>query len=157
MKMRTLISCLALTFAAGSVNAGTSVEVPISGTLPKACNIDAYLNGPFDDLDMDSVAAQGAESVTVNCNYGGSASVTFSSANAGKMVSGSNEVAYKLLVSGSASPFNTGVSLATDQTWSGWPAVANAGQTRSLSVQLDTPAIVAGAYSDTITVSVAPN
>ncbi|MBW4936622.1 spore coat protein U domain-containing protein [Marinobacter sp. F4206] len=155
MKLRTFASCVALAVSAGAVNADTSVEVPLSGTLPKECNISAYLNGPFDNLDMASLSSQGAESVTVNCNYGGSASVTFSSANAGQMVSGTNQVPYKLIVSGS--PYSSGVSLATDQTWNGWPAVANAGQTRSLSVQLDSIATVAGAYSDTVTVSVAPN
>lgn len=157
MKLRTLTAVALLTSSIGFVNADTSVEVPLNGNLPKECGVSAFLNGPFDDLDMTSTSSQGSESVTVNCNYGGSSSVTFSSANAGKMVSGSEEVSYKMIVSGSQSPFSGGVSLETDQTWNGWPATVNSDQTRSLSVQLDTPAVVAGDYSDTITVSVAPN
>ena len=157
MKLAKFASVAVLAMAASAAYADTSVTVPLAGTLAKTCGITDYLDGPFNNLDMTSTSVQGAESVTVNCNYGGSASVTFSSANAGNMAAGSNTVPYKLIVSGSGSPFSTGVSLATDQTWNGWPAVANADQTRSLSVQLDSPATVAGDYSDTITVTVAPN
>lgn len=157
MKVRSLASIAVLAMSVGVANADTSVEVPLSGTLPKECGVSAFVNGPFDDLDMTTTSSQGAESVTVNCNYGGSAAVTFASANGGNMVSGSNQVPYKLIVSGSGSPFSSGVSLASSQTWNGWPTVANADQTRSLTVQLDTPATVAGTYSDAITVSVAPN
>jgi hypothetical protein len=104
---------------------------------------------------MTSTAVQGSESVSAICNYGGSATVSFASANLGNMKSGTNLVPYKLLVSGS--PFATGVSLSSPQSITGWPAVANAVQTRSLSVQLDTAATIAGTYTDTITASVTPN
>ncbi len=145
----------ALAFGAAPVMAATSVEIPLTGVLPKACNISAFLNGPFDALDMTSTAVQGAESLTVNCNYGGSASVTFTSANAGAMVNGAISAPYNLIVSGS--PFSGGVSLATPQTWAGFPAVANANQTRSLSIQLASAATAAGTYTDTITAAVTPN
>ena len=135
--------------------AQTTVAIPLNGVLPKACNISAFLNGPFNALDMTSTAVQGSESLTVNCNYGGSASVQFTSANAGQMKSGPNGVGYNLIVSGS--PFSGGVSLATPQTWNGFPAVANSNQTRSLSVQLLAAATVAGTYADTITAAVTPN
>ncbi|GAB3546610.1 hypothetical protein GCM10027343_24640 [Noviherbaspirillum agri] len=141
--------------APGTVGPAASVEIPLSGTLPKACTLEAYLNGPFHELNMTSTAVQGAESLSVNCNYGGSATVTFSSANGGKLQSGGNEVSYMFILSGS--PFSTGVSLATAQTWSSFPAVANANQTRSMSIQLDAAASVAGTYTDTITASVTPN
>lgn len=133
----------------------TSVQIPLSGTLDRSCALSAYLNGPFNALDMRSVAVQGAESLSAICNYGGSATVSFASLNAGNMKSGTNLVPYKLIVSGS--PFSTGVSLATPQSITGWPSVANAVQTRSLSIQLDTQATVAGTYTDTITASVTPN
>lgn len=157
MKLATLTAAVVLASSFGMANAApsTSVEVPLNGTLPKACGVSAFLNGPFDALDMATTVVQGAESLTVNCNYGGSSSVEFTSANAGNMNSGSNQVPYKLILSGS--PFSGGVSLATAQVWNGFPAVTNADQTRSMSVQLDTIATVAGDYSDTITVSVAPN
>jgi hypothetical protein len=132
-----------------------TIDIPLSGTLAKSCALSAYLNGPFNALNMTSTAVQGSESVSAICNYGGSATVSFASANLGNMKSGTNLVPYKLLVSGS--PFSAGVSLATPQSITGWPAVANAVQTRSLSVQLDTAATIAGTYTDTITASVTPN
>lgn len=155
--MRKLIlgGLAALALGTAPAMAATSVDIPLSGVLPKACDISAFLNGPFDALNMTSTAVQGAESLTVNCNYGGSSSVTFTSANAGAMKSGANSVAYNLIVSGS--PFSGGVSLATPQTWAGFPAVANANQTRSLSVQLASAATAAGTYTDTITAAVTPN
>ena len=149
--MRLTADCVAPSASAARV------KLPRSATSAKACTVSAYLDGPFNALNMQSTAVQGAESTSVNCNYGGSASVTFSSANAGAMKSGANAVPYKLIVSGSGSPFSSGVSLASAQTWNGWPATANSNQTRSLSVQLDNAATVAGTYTDTITVAVAPN
>lgn len=154
--MKKLFACsAALLLAHGTAFADTSVEIPLSGTLPKACDISTYLNGPFDDLDMTSTAVQGKESVTLNCNYGGSAIVDFSSANAGAMVSNGDSVNYLFYLSGS--PFSSGVSLSTQQTWAGFPTEANADQTRSMSVSLVTPATVAGTYTDTITATVTPN
>ena len=140
-----------------SVQAADSVDIPLTGELAKSCDISAFLNGPFDAIDMTTTDSQGAESLSVNCNYGGSASVTFESDNAGKMVSGSNEVPYKFILTGSGSPFENGVSLATAQTWNGFPAVANTDQTRGMSIQLDSAATVAGTYEDTITATVQPN
>jgi hypothetical protein len=61
------------------------------------------------------------------------------------------------LVSGSGATWAAGVSLASPQSITGWPAVANDAQTRSLSVKLDTAATIAGTYTDTITASVTPN
>jgi spore coat protein U-like protein len=155
MRKFVLGGVAALAFGAPASMAATSVDIPLSGVLSKACEISAFLNGPFDALDLTSTAVQGAESLTVNCNYGGSASVTFTSVNAGALASGANTVPYNLVVSGS--PFSGGVSLATPQTWAGFPAVANANQTRSLSIQLANAASVAGTYTDTITAAVTPN
>jgi spore coat protein U-like protein len=161
MKKLILAAVASMAVATPAVAAGpTSVEIPISGTLAKRCSISAYLNGPFNALDMESTAAQGSESLTGNCNYGGSATVTFSSANAGSMVSGANSVPYKLRVTGTGTPADwssTGKSLATPQQITGFPAVANANQTRGLAIILDNIATVAGTYADTITASIQPN
>lgn len=140
---------------AQSIPAAPSIEIPLAGTLAKKCTVAAFLDGPFNALNLESTSVQGAESVSVNCNYGGSASVTFTSLNAGALKSGANTLPYKLIVSGS--PLSSGVSLSSPQTWGGWPAATNANQTRSLSVQLDAAATVAGTYTDTVTVSVAAN
>lgn len=151
--MSGFIAAAAMSVAA--VQAADSVDIPLTGTLDKSCDISAFLNGPFNVLDMSSTAVQGAESLTVNCNYGGTASVEFTSANAGNMESGANQVPYKFILSGS--PFSGGVSLASPQTWNAFPAVLNADQTRGMSVQLDTAATVAGTYTDIITAQVQPN
>lgn len=154
MKAMLILAASALSLAAAPAFAADSVQVPLSGTLAKACNISAFLNGPFNAIDMTSTAVQGAESLTVNCNYGGSASVTFTSANSGSM-NGPANIPYQFILSGS--PFSGGVSLATPQTWTGFPAVANADQTRGMSIQLNQAATLAGTYTDTITASVTPN
>lgn len=123
----------------------------------KSCVVTALLNGPFDYLDMSSTALQGAESLSPICNYGGTLSVTFTSANLGNLVNTpavSPDVPYTLAVSGS---LLTNASLSVPQVVGNWPAVANAVQTRSMSVTLGSVATIAGIYTDTITASVAPN
>lgn len=137
--------------------AQNSVEIPLQGTLGKTCGISAFLNGPFDALNLSSTARQGDESVSINCNYGGSASVEFASANSGNLKSGSNLVPYTFFLTGAGSPFSGGVSLATPQTWNGFPAVVGTNQTRSMSVALNSVATVAGTYTDIITATVTPN
>ena len=62
-----------------------------------------------------------------------------------------------MILSGSGTDWSAGKSLATSQTVPGFPAVANADQTRSMSVQLDAIATVAGTYTDTVTASITPN
>ena len=154
MKYTTLAAASIVALGVGAASASNSVQIPLSGTLPKACSLVANLDGPFDDLDMTSTAEQGAESLDVICNYGGSATVEFSSANGGTLNSGSNSVPYTLSVSRG---LLENVSLASPQTISNWPAAANSAQTRSLRVTLGAPATVAGTYTDTITATVTPN
>lgn len=153
--IRALLAATLLT--AGAAQAGASTQIQLQGTLPKSCEVTAFVNGPFDALNMSSTAIQGAESLSPVCNYGGTLSVTFNSANQGVMKTAANggaSVPYSLTVSGG---LLNNASLATPQTVSNWPAVVNAAQTRSLSVTLGAAATVAGSYTDTITVSVAPN
>ncbi|WP_237068496.1 spore coat protein U domain-containing protein [Microbulbifer guangxiensis] len=154
MKHLIALGAAALLTAGTASAAPPSVQIPLEGELCKSCTISAFLNGPFDSLDMTTTSIQGSESLTINCNYGGSATVKFSSLNGGKMVSNGNEVPYKFYVIGTS--LNAGVSLATDQTTT-FPAVLNANQTRTLKVSLDTPAVAAGVYGDLITASVTPN
>ncbi len=133
-----------------------SIQVPISGVLPKACQISSFVNGPLNAINLSSTAVQGAESLTVTCNYGGSATVDFESANGGalKRAGGTETIAYLFSLSGS--PLSGGVSLSSAQTWGGFPAVVG-DQTRSYSIQLASAAVVAGTYADTLTFTVTPN
>lgn len=152
---KLVIAALAATAFAGTASAQTSVEIPLKGTLAKRCTISAFLNGPFDVLNLESTGVQGNESLTTNCNYGGSNFITLVSANKGKLVSGTNSVDYKF---GLPSAGIALTSLATDQTFEyGKGAPANSNFTRSMQVQLDAIATVAGTYTDTVTISVATN
>lgn len=136
----------------GPASAANFVDIPLEGTLPKSCEVTAFVNGPFDNLDLTTTAEQGAESLSPICNYGGTLTVDFTSANASSLVSGANSVPYTFSVSG---------GLLTDATLpatvSNWPAVANAVQSRSMSVTLTNVASVAGTYTDTVTATVTPN
>ena len=153
--MRKLLLAAAASMAlTGVASADPTVNIPLTATLPKQCNVTAFLNGPFDALDPLITTVQGAESLSPICNYGGTLSVTFTSNNAGKLVSGTNEVPYTFYVSGGLA---SDVSLAAPLVVASWPAVANAVQTRSMSVRLTTPATVAGTYTDIVVASVAPN
>ena len=134
--------------------AQTSVQLPLSGTLAKECAISAVLNGPFDALDLTDLTEQGAESISVNCNYGGTASVELASDNAGELRSGANGVAYTVSISGN---LLNDASLATPQTITNWPATATTDQTRGISIKLANAATFAGTYTDTITATVTPN
>lgn len=132
----------------------TSVLIPLSGVVAKSCFVSAFLNGPFNALNMASTAPQGAESLSPQCNYGGTLQVTFASANAGNMKNGTSTVPYTLTVSGGLA---NAASLASQLTISNWPAAANSDQTRAMSVTLAGGTTVAGTYSDIITASVSPN
>lgn len=153
--MRTiLLGAIAAVTLSTTAFANTSVDLPLSGTLPRACEISAFVNGPFDALDLTSTAEQGAESITVNCNYGGTATVDLTSANGGELISGDNAIPYTVSISGG---LLTNASLSSEQTIGNWPAVANSDQSRSISVALQNIATVAGTYTDTITATVTPN
>jgi spore coat protein U-like protein len=134
--------------------AADSATLDLEGELSRECEISTFQNnGDLTDIDMTSTAQTPADSVTINCNYGGTASVEFASANAGNMVSGPNSVPYTAFLSGGFGSF----SLATPHTVSNFPAVAGADQTRGFSIALDTPATVPGEYTDTVTATVTPN
>ncbi|WP_193165749.1 hypothetical protein [Microbulbifer hainanensis] len=154
MKSLLTLGAAVAFIATGSAYADTSVDIPLSGHLCKTCNVTAFLNGPFDDLDMTTTAQQGFESLSPICNYGGTLTVTFTSLNAGFLESGPNSVGYTLQVSGG---LLAPTQLTVPAVVNNWPAVANAVQTRSLSVALLAVATVAGTYTDTITASVTPN
>lgn len=156
-KLLVSAAALAAIGLAAPASAATDATIPLKGTLAKRCEISTFLNGPFDVLNLESTSKQGAESVTALCNYGGSATVTFTSANGGALKSGNNSIPYLFSVSGSGAAWDAGLSLATPQSVTGFPAVANAPQTRSMSVTLQQIATVAGTYTDTVTASITPN
>ncbi|WP_323845848.1 hypothetical protein [Microbulbifer magnicolonia] len=133
--------------AAGSAYAATSVNIPLSGTLDKECNIDAILDGPFNNLQMDTTANQQAEQLVANCNYSGTATVTISSASGGFLV-GPTNVGYTLTVQG----LLPATQLVAPAVIGMWPVpVANVDAPRNLRINLIAPATVAGLYTDVLT------
>lgn len=153
-------------FAASLLTAGiaqaanTSVEIPLQGVLPKECSVTAFLNGPFDALDMKSTAIQGEESLSPVCNYAGTLTVTFTSANNGNLQTGGSDgsklmrIPYTFTISGG---LLNNASLSSPQEVTNWPASSNSAEARAMSVTLIRAATIAGTYTDTITATVAPN
>jgi spore coat protein U-like protein len=155
MKRISVAAALAACIAAPAA-ASDTVNIPLSGTLAKACTISAFLNGPFDALDLTSTAVQGSESLTTNCNYGGANLVTFTSANGGKLKSaGGQEVGYEFGIP--SANFALVQLTAPTQIAYGSGAPANTNFTRSMQVRLMAAATVAGTYTDTVTATVTPN
>lgn len=135
---------------------GSSIDVALSGTLAKRCTVSSFLNGPFSELNLESLATQGSESLSSNCNYPGFATLTVASLNGGKLKSGNNEVPYTFSLSGG---FATDANLSSNLIISNFhnPANVNSDFTRSMSVKLGAKATVAGTYTDLLTISIQPN
>ncbi|MFP4386347.1 MAG: hypothetical protein ACLFRA_03960 [Alphaproteobacteria bacterium] len=140
-----------------TAQADSSVQLTIDGDMPKICDVDQYGDFRLQDLDLTSTAQTDAASITISCNYQGTANVEFSSANAGALVSTSDPehtIPYTASLSGG---LLSDVSLATPQTANNFPTVVG-DQTRGFSVKLAPPAVVpAGFYEDVVTATVATN
>lgn len=152
---KLMIAALVAAAATGSASAQTSVNIPLSGTLAKSCSISAFLNGPFDALNLTDTAVQGAESLTTNCNYDGANTVTFTSANGGFLKAGNNSIGYEFGLPSANIPLAQLTTPRAVAYGSGAPAGTNF--TRSMQVRLLSAATVAGTYTDTITATVTPN
>lgn len=148
---KVLLATAAVAFAAPAF-AQNTVEIPVGGELARDCTIGAFVND-VNDLDMTSLAESNADSISVNCNYGGTASVELASANNG-VLTGPENIGYTISVSGGLA---SGVQLTSPLDITNWPATLNSDQTRSLRVTLLQVATIAGTYADTITATVSPN
>lgn len=156
MKNLLALGTVAALITAASTHAADNVQIPLSGTLDPVCNVTVNLNGPFDDLDMTSTATQGNEGLRPVCNYAGTLTVTFVSANGGFLVSGQNSVGYTLQIGNGALLSPT--QLLAPTVIPNWPStVAKVSDPRAMKVALLAAATAAGTYTDTITASVTPN
>jgi spore coat protein U-like protein len=153
---KLLIAAAVAALATGSASAqSNSVSIPLSGTLAKSCSISAFLNGPFDALDLTSTGVQGAESLSTSCNYDGANNVTFTSANNGVLKSGNNTLAYEFGIPSANIPLAALTAPRSVAYGAGAPAGSTF--TRSMVVRLPAAATIAGTYTDTITATVTPN
>lgn len=151
-------SGLALAQAVGIASgATTSVDIELSGSLEKRCEI-ATIGAALTGLDLEILTAQGTGQLSVRCNYSGSPEVTLSSLNLGKLKNTTPDVdaAVNYLFTVDAVDYN----LATSQLVPFATVVSAADLTatvKDISVSLTQTAIVAGDYTDTVTASVVPN
>ena len=154
MKKLTLTLALLIVLTGSIAHASNSVDLTINGEMPKACEISSYGDFRLQDLDLTSTAQTDAASITLACNYQGTATLTLSSANGGYLASGANQIPYTASLSGSSI---TDVSLASPVSWGGFPTVVG-DQTRGFSIKLAPPAVVpAGFYQDVVTASFVTN
>jgi uncharacterized protein involved in outer membrane biogenesis len=135
-----MLATTSLAMAAGSDS------VAISTTVAESCSVN--ITATTVTLPADATPSSTVP-FTFTCNYTGtSAALTYTSTNGG---AGSNANPYNIITlvgndGTSAAPLITG-SLAT---------TALTPVNNSFTLQLQTPILVAGTYSDTLTVSVAP-
>lgn len=154
MKKTLMAAVAVLAFGAFDAKADTSVQLTMNGSMPQACEIEQYGDFRLQGLDLESTAQTSAASISLDCNYQGTASVEFSSANNGALVSGNNSIPYTASLSGG---LLNDVSLATPQTATGFPTSVGR-VSRGFSITLNPPAVVpAGAYEDVVTAVVTTN
>lgn len=160
--MKTFTKTLAIlaVTAAFSANAAidaadtNSTQFVVGGTVAELCKVNSTeLN--TNSLDLTTTNAQDAATVNVWCNNGTSSNTTtFTSENNGVLVSNdTNEtIAYSLTYGGQAIQLGVGAS------FSSGTGVNGATEDRTVQIAAAVTGLEdAGAYSDTITVTVAPN
>lgn len=147
------------------------MSVNISATLPQSCAFDSSNSKTTYVLSNDSRTDSGK--IAYSCNYIGTPTVTITSANGGltpdskAVANGAALVPYQLvfgdratangaqggMISGS---FTQAVSSQTDAL--GWTSTAAANQAvnPTFAIYLTNPMTVAGSYSDTVTITIAP-
>lgn len=153
MKKTLMAAVAVLAFGAFDAKADTNVQLTMNGSMPQACDIEQYGDFRLQNLDLESTAQTDAASISLDCNYQGTASVQFSSANNGALVSGNNSIPYTASLSGLLSD----VSLATPQTATDFPTSVGR-VSRGFSISLNPPAVVpAGSYQDVVTATVTTN
>lgn len=131
------------------------VSIPLTGTVPVVCEVTGYL--PNTTLNLSSPADQTIGSLTYTCNAQGGFDRTISSLNNGTLKNGSQSIAYSA-VHGGGSGLNfaaTHLTTPINTHLAGSSAFAT-GQTGAFRVNVPSlPAgLMAGAYTDTVTVSV---
>jgi spore coat protein U-like protein len=162
--MTKLIKTISMISAAVALNAGavavsdteqTSFE--IGGEILSECKVSNNTLTGATTLDLTSTTAQAAADVSIWCNTGQStATTTYTSENAGKLVhdSAGHQIGYELEVGGQT------LDLSQARSISQIAGAGTDGSTQSTTVSIK-PLVTgfeyAGAYTDTITVTVTFN
>lgn len=141
-----------------TVSDSDTTSFDIGGEILPECKVSNSASTSATSLDLTSTEAQNAASISIWCNTGqGTASTTYSSANAGFMVNENGQkIAYNLDIAGTASD----LSLTSAQTinQASGAGVDGTDQARTVSIKpVVTGFEYAGVYSDTIEVTVSYN
>jgi len=151
---------VAAAFAAAPANAADQAATQISGSLPQTCAVTAPANQSFDPA---STAVQAIGSPSYQCNFIGGASLRFWTLNGGLAISPAGPNNGNVAQS-RAYNFNfdgTNLGQLGNADGSAVPVVRaislpNTVQVGIASMQLGSAATIAGTYTDTIFVSIAP-
>jgi hypothetical protein len=145
---------------AGQALAADQTQYQVTGSLAQTCAVTAP---PNQTINPASTAVQAIGSPSYVCNFAGNATLRFWTQNGGAILSpaaaGNNNIAqsrpYSFVFDGTAlgqltnaSNTATGVVRAI--------LTPNAAQSGPATMQLANPAVIAGTYSDTIFISIAP-
>ncbi|SHH75071.1 Csu type fimbrial protein [Ferrimonas marina] len=161
MKKTVLALAALVSFGASAANidvtATDNTSFDIGGTIAPTCKVDNFI-GDRGDLDLSESVRQNTASVSIWCNTGqATAKTTYSSLNNGFMEDANgNQIGYLVTVDGL---FND-VDLTQDRSGNQLAGSGLNGGQQSRTVRI-TPQVTgfeyAGVYSDTISVTVAPN
>lgn len=158
---RILLATAALALCAGSAMAAGSANVAITASQDPVCNITNISSG----IPLAGVDVAVAGTLQYKCNFVGSPTFTFTSLNGGVKTTdnGGGTADYGIYVndiapSSAPSTWLQASLAATPQVYPGisFSAPANATISPFFSVGLSTALPVAGSYSDTLTVDIAP-
>ena len=177
--MKWTLAALAALAASGAAIAQTSLtpigpnptlqaSLPLQGEIARRCVISTNPNNVnLQNLNLESTLRQNGSNLRLECNYAGSATVSFASANGGKLKSADgNELSYLFYLgtnANGAGALTAGVSLASNQSFGAFNTVYSDGippaelTTRAMGIALTQVATIAGTYTDVITASVTPN
>jgi hypothetical protein len=155
-----LIALVAAATAATPALAANQSSTMISGSLAQTCSVTAPANQNFDPA---STASQSVGSPSYQCNFIGNANLRFWSQNGGAVIAPAGPGNGNAAQSRQFTFSFDGTSLGQLGNSSGAAAVvsrpisaANVQQSGPSSIQLASPALIAGTYSDVLFVSIAP-
>jgi len=158
---KLLLSTVALLAvgAASSAFAADSAPIAISATLAQACKIDT---GTTTSVVLLADGSVSNPTFTYECNFTGSPTLNFTSANKGVQSSGEGGLQpYGIYLNDNpvtGTPSTWQQASATPQSYTGITTTSapNTPKSPNFALGLDSPLTVAGVYTDTLTIDITP-
>ena len=157
--MKTFIVAAIAGLVASPAFAAGQTQTIVTGTLEQSCTVSAPATQTFNPA---STALQQVGTVSYQCNFVGNASLRMWSQNGGTVIAPASAANGNTAQSRTYGTIFDGTALAQLPNAATGPAIvravtaANTAQTGTTSIQLSSAATVAGTYTDTIFVSIAP-